>query len=266
MWSAFNGPVDGSGDVFVTGYSDGGPSSGTLYDYATIKYSNAGVLLWINRYNGPGNRDDYVRAVAVDTNGSVFVTGYSATSNAPYFNYCYTTIGYSSGGVPLWTNCYKGPFNSDDYARAIAVDASGNVFVTGSSFDFHDSRFNPDYVTIKYSGAGVPLWTNRYNGPGNGSDEANAVAVDTSGNAFVTGYSYGTNGYYDYATIAYSSAGLPLWTNRYNRPGNHIDEARAIAVDASGNVFVTGGLLWHRSRLRDGCLFECRPAVVDQSL
>ena len=87
--------VDGSGNVFVTGYSDSGPSSGTLYDYATIKYSNAGVPMWINRYNGPGSGEDYARAVAVDTNGNVFVTGYSASSNAPYFNYCYATIGYS---------------------------------------------------------------------------------------------------------------------------------------------------------------------------
>ncbi len=74
----------------------------------------------------------------------------------------------------------------------MAVDASGNVFVTGFSVG---SGGNSDYETIAYSGAGVPLWTNRYNGPGNGSDYARAVAVDGSGNVFVTGYSYGTQSY-----------------------------------------------------------------------
>ena len=70
----------------------------------------------------------------------------------------------------------------------------------------------------------MPLWTNRYNGPGNGNDYATAVAVDGSGNVFVTGYSHGSSGsYYDYATIAYSGAGVPLWTNRYNGPGNSDD-------------------------------------------
>src|SRR6185295_5092027 len=99
-------------------------------------------------------------------------------------------------------NRYNGPGNSSDssdYAKAVAVDASGNVFVTGSSVG---SAGNDDYATIAYSGAGVPLWTNRYDGPGNYSDIANAVAVDASGNVFVTGSSVGSG--YDYATIAYS--------------------------------------------------------------
>jgi hypothetical protein len=88
---------------------------------------------------------------------------------------------------------------------------------------------------------GLPLWTNRYNGPGNGSDIATALAVDASGNALVTGYSSGTSGTnYDYATVAYSAAGAPLWTNRYNGPANNHAQATAIAVDASGKVFVTG--------------------------
>ncbi|MGI8967178.1 MAG: SBBP repeat-containing protein, partial [Limisphaerales bacterium] len=65
------------------------------------------------------------------------------------------------------------------------------------------------YTTIKYSGAGVALWTNLYNGPENLSDSASAVAVDGSGNVFVTGSSARTNVYpnynYDYATIKYSA-------------------------------------------------------------
>jgi hypothetical protein len=79
------------------------------------------------------------------------------------------------------------------------MDSSNNVIVTGYS----SNGTNYDYATIKYSGAGVPLWTNRYNGPGNGDDEASAVAVDHSGNVIVTGYSYGSGSGDDYATIKY---------------------------------------------------------------
>src|SRR5262249_48215727 len=85
--------------------------------------------------------------------------------------------------------------------------------------------------------SGVPLWTNLYHGPGNGADGANAIAVDQNGNVFVTGVSYGAETNAGYATVAYSNAGVPLWTNRYNGPGNGSDFAKGIAVDKNGNVF-----------------------------
>ena len=222
--------VDGSGNVFVTGDSVG---IGTSFDYATVAYSGAGVPLWTNRYNGPANGGLFFNALAVGGNGNVFVTGQLRGTNG-FFDYA--TVAYSGAGAPLWTNRYNGPANSNDVVTAIAVGASGNVFVTGWSVGIGSFV---DYATVAYSGAGVPLWTNRYNGPANSYDDAYAIAVDASGNVFVTGPSIGT-GSYDYATVAYSGAGLPLWTNRYNGPANGYDQANAIAVDRSGNVFVTG--------------------------
>lgn len=242
LWTnGYSGPVNGenaatsiaadtSGNVIVTGHSW---SSGD-WDYATIKYSGAGAPLWTNRYNGPGNYDDFATAVAVDGSGNVFVTGYSTATNS---HYEYATLKYSSGGVALWTNRFAGPAKAEDVALAIALDSSGNVFVTGYSVAAGTDR---DFATIKYSSAGVALWTNRYNGPGNYIDGASAVAVDSSGNVLVTGVSYGAGGSYDYATIKYSSAGLPLWTNRYNGPVNGDDEGASVAADGSGNVYVTG--------------------------
>src|ERR1019366_6461219 len=137
--------------------------------------------------------------------------------------------------VQAWVQRYNGPGNE---ASAVAVDGSNNVIVTGYS---DGGGYNYDYATIKYSSAGVPLWTNRYNGPGNSDDYGQAVAVDGNGDVIVTGYSYGTASDLDYATIKYSSVGVPLWTNRYNGPGNGADYAVAVAVDGSNNVIVTGG-------------------------
>src|SRR4051794_16644232 len=82
---------------------------------------------------------------------------------------------------------------------------------------------------------GAPLWTNRYNGPGNGNDVATGIAVDGNGNVFVTGHSVGNGSSDDYATIKYSNAGVALWTNRYNGPGNGRDTAVGLAVDSNGN-------------------------------
>jgi len=86
-------------------------------------------------------------------------------------------------------------------------------------------------------------WVARYAGPNNGHDIANAIAVDSLGNVYVTGSSYvgpGRGSNYDYAMIKYDSAGQQQWVAPYNRSGNADDEARAIAVDTLGNVYVTG--------------------------
>jgi hypothetical protein len=138
--------------------------------------------------------------MVADGTGNVVVTGTSATNGG---GSAYTTIKYSSAGAQLWINRYNGPSGGDS-AHAVAVDGSGNVFVTGSSTSA--SGTYSDFATLAYSSAGVPFWTNRYNGPGHGYDMAAAMAVDSSGNVFVTGRSLGNGTSVDYATIKYSSS------------------------------------------------------------
>jgi hypothetical protein len=216
--------VDASNRVVVTGYSLGSGS----FDYATVQYSGTGVPLWTNRYDGPGNAADTAKAVAVDGSNDVIVTGYSGIGT----NNDYVTIKYSPSGVPLWTNRYSSSVGGNDQAFALAVDQSNQVVVTGSS--------GGDYATIKYSTAGVALWTNRYNGPANNFDIPVAIGVDSSNNVIVTGRSLAGGVGSDYLTIKYSGAGVPLWTNRYNGLANNIDEPSALVVDASNNIIVTG--------------------------
>ena len=194
-----------------------------------MKYSSAGVPLWTNRYHGLASRNDESRAIALDGSGNVIVTGKSAGGGN---SDDYATIKYSNAGVPLWTNRYS-TLGDSSSANDVRVDSSGNVFVTGYTF------YN-GWATIKYSSLGVPLWTNRYAGPAT-YNHARALAVDGSGKVFVTGFSRASGSGDDYATVAYSSTGVPLWTNRYNGPGNGDDFAYDIALDGNGKVFVTGG-------------------------
>jgi hypothetical protein len=77
-----------SGSLYVTGNSEG---SGSSYDYATLKYDINGNQLWLQRYNGPGNGNDYPTNIALDNAVNVFVTGYS-TGNGT--SYDYATIKY----------------------------------------------------------------------------------------------------------------------------------------------------------------------------
>jgi hypothetical protein len=116
--------------------------------------------------------------------------------------------------------------------------ASGNVYVTGASA--RTTSPDSEYATVKYDSAEQQQWVARYSGPGNLDDEPHAIAVDSSGNVYVTEESVGLNTDYGYATIKYDSYGHEQRVARYNGPGNYHDVATAIAVDCSGNVYVTG--------------------------
>ena len=228
---AYDIAVDGSGNVYVSGWSYGDE---TNYDYASIKYNSNGVTTWVKRYNGPGNYRDGTYEVAVDNSGNAYVSGPSFGSGT---DYDYATIKYYPNGDTAWVRRYNGLGNNYDWATSMAVDDSGNVYVTGVSVGI---EMDSDYVTIKYYPNGDTAWVRRYNGPENYNDRAEAIAVDSSGNVYVTGYSYGSGTNVDYATIKYYPDGDTAWVRRYNGPGNGGDESYAIAVDASGNVCVTG--------------------------
>ncbi len=196
---------------------------------------------WVRRYSGTGNFYDVAYALAVDGSGNVYVTGSSPSSSSFPYNHDYATIKYAPNGDTLWVRRYNGPGNGNDVATALAVDNSGNVYVTGyTDTDTGLYTYNDDYATIKYAPNGDTLWVRRYNGPGNDYDRAEALAVDDSGNVYVTGWSIGGGTYDDYATIKYAPNGDTLWVRRYNGPGNGNDVATALAVDNSGNVYVTG--------------------------
>jgi uncharacterized delta-60 repeat protein len=227
--------VDASGNVYVTGHSANLPAWPNDYDYATIKYDADGSQLWVARYNGLGKNEDRASAIALDASGNVYVTGQSQDASN---HLRILTIKYGAGGDQLWIAQYSGPRNMEDYASDIAVDASGGVYVTGGSYGPGMNDF--DYVTIKYDAGGNQLWAARYNGPGSGSDYAYAVAVDASGNSCVTGSSAGSGTSRDYATIKYDAIGNQLWVVRYNGPANGYDYGKALALDASGNFYVTG--------------------------
>jgi uncharacterized delta-60 repeat protein len=224
--------VDSSGNVYVTGLSWNAKTSG--YDYATVKYNADGQEQWVARYDGPANDDDYPTGIAVDNSDNVYVTGESTGLGGDWD--C-TTIKYGSGGQQEWVARYNGPANDFDWGTAIALDKSDNVYVTGGSVVL---GIFSEYITIKYNSAGQEQWVSRYHGTGNGNDSGSALAIDGSGNIYVTGSSFNSNNNFDCVTIKYDSTGQETWVARYDGPIHLSDLAYAIAVDNSGNVSITG--------------------------
>ena len=124
--------------------------------------------------------------------------------------------------------------------RAMAVDAAGDVIVTG----YTDVAGVSDILTVKFSGAtGAELWRKVFDGA-SGFDQSWAMALDAAGNAIVTGYTW-SGLEYDIKTIKYASAdGAILWQNTFTGPASGIDFGIAVAVDGAGNAIV-GGNVWN---------------------
>ncbi len=188
---------------------------------------------WVARYNGLSNNNDAATCMALDNAGNVYVGGYTVSAAT---DYDLIVIKYNSSGEQIWESKYNGPSNGADQAAAIAVDADGNVYVTGPSV----SDTKSDFVTIKINPKGEQMWVSRYNGPGNDNDIPVALLVDKDGNVYVTGSSKGTESQVDFATIKYNSDGDKVWVARYNGPGNIVDYPTAMAMDGMGNIIVGG--------------------------
>jgi uncharacterized delta-60 repeat protein len=239
--SLYNGPSDGNdfglaitkdniGNIYVTGYESG---IGTGWDLATVKYNSSGVQQWVGKYST--SDEDYAIGI-VASESDIYVTG---NSGNPYtFTWDYVTIRYNATtGDTVWTRRYNGPANEHDEVRAIALDSDGNICVTGGSANIGSGA---DFTTIKYSPDGESLWVRRYNGTANGADWANAIAVDSDNNVYVTGYSQDPTNDYDFVTVKYDADGNQQWVVRYDGPVHSYDEGKAITVDYAGNVYVTG--------------------------
>ncbi|MEO7157307.1 MAG: SBBP repeat-containing protein [Vicinamibacterales bacterium] len=256
--AAYGLAVDRNGDVVVTGYFRGNvdfgggvvPSNGSFADVFVAKYAGSnGAYQWARTLYGPSV--DIGRGVAVDVNGNVVVTGsfQLTVSDGATYQPLMTSAGsvdfflikYSSTGNALWSRSFGG--SGDDVAYGVDVDSGGNIAVVGSFHNTMDLGGGPltsvglaDTFIAKFSPSGSHLWSTRIGGTSDDVDYA--VAMDGAGNVVMTGGYQFTAGQWDIIVAKYSAAGAPLWSKTFGSTGN--DLGFGIAVDSTGNVFVTG--------------------------
>jgi hypothetical protein len=185
--------TDHSGNIYVSAsVSQVHPNRG---DMALTKYTPAGELLWFTTFGCPGWGSDSPRAIKVDDDDNVYVTGMSNLVATLYTqgNPVWTTIKYDPSGEVLWVRYYDRPghiWYISDLPCGIEFDKSGNVLVAGQALE--SSLLGYDYILLKYDGeTGKTLDTYFYYNISGGNiginDFANAMAMDKSGNIFITG-------------------------------------------------------------------------------
>jgi hypothetical protein len=267
--------VDASGAVYVTGetFSTGFPtlnayqfSLGGYFNAFVTKLSRSGSSLIYSTYFG-GSVTDAGGAIAVDSNGEVYVVGFASSSDFPTLNAFQKDNGggtsdafvakFSSGGNSLLYSTFLGGNNWDN-ADGIAVDASGSAYVTGytTSTNFPTlkafqgaNKGDFDAFVTKLSNQGASLIYSTYLG-GTGADDGNSIAVDATGAAYVTGRTLSA----DFPTVnpyQTDQAGSDAFVTKLSSAGNSLiystylggsndDYAYGIAVGASREAYVTG--------------------------
>jgi hypothetical protein len=189
--------LDNMGNVYLAASS----GAAGLQSYLTAKYNSSGAVQWIKLYGLSGLPSQCEASdIVLDSRGNVYVTGYTYSPASLSFQGC-TTIKYNSSGVQQWVRIYNGN-NNTAKGRKIVSDTEGGIYVCGSVDNGYPAGI--DYLTIKYDSSGSQQWIKMYNGSGSSSDVPVRVKTDNLKNVYVTGWSSGSAGSSDFATIKYS--------------------------------------------------------------
>ncbi len=253
--TAYAVATDGAGNVVIAGKSDGslpGANDRSLPDPFVAKYSKGGQLLWLKSVldvRTALGTTDTAWGVATDGAGNIYVAG-DTVDTLPGEDKAggrdAFIAKFDGNGNRLWAHLLGS--TADDTARGIAVDANGNAFIVGSSnggqLPLQAPRQSVDFFIAKYDTNGVRQWV-RQDGSA-GWDYAHGVAVDATGNAYMTGTVEGNFDAssnpgvgYDAFVAKYGGNGNRIWFSRLASKGP--DEARAVAVSRDGGtVYLTG--------------------------
>jgi PKD-like domain/GEVED domain/Secretion system C-terminal sorting domain/Beta-propeller repeat len=222
-------------------------------------FAQASTYQWVKSAGGTGV--EYGYSTAADASGNVYVVGTFSSSTITFGVTTFTNAGgsdmyivkYDANGNVLWA--LNAGTAGTEIPQAVAVDASGNAYVTGyfntTGIAFGSTTLTTtggtDIFTVKYNAAGSVAWAK--NAGGASTDYGRNIAVDASSNVYVSGQfnsaaitvgttTVSTVGSYDGFVLKYNSAGTPQWIKSFG--GTSTESATAVTTDASGNVYATG--------------------------
>jgi len=264
--------TDSSDNIYITGRTWGGLDGSNkpntckhvttvagkvCSDIFLVKYGSDGEKQWTKQIVASSREIAY--GVAVDSVGNIYLTGYTSG----------TLEGVNSGANDIFlikyssdgTLQFKEQFGSsgDDSGLGIRVDSKDNVYITGfteGGLDGNTNSGKKDIFLVKFNSNGFKLWTKQLGTPFD--DSANGLAIDSSDNIYVTGYTEGNmytySGGKDVFVVKYNSSGTKQWTRQFGAPSfsqksphnsssevvSSEDEGKKVSIDSSGNIYLTG--------------------------
>jgi hypothetical protein len=277
--------IDKSGNSYITGFfeapsitfgsfilknvSSNNAISNNSRDLFITKYDNMGNVVWAKSCGG--TKKDQSTSISADENGNILIAGTFSSPSIKFGAITLTNNGeenstifiakYNSSGDLLWATSAGGDKNDD--LTSITTDTENNVFIAGSFYGFiafDTTRINStdtiysDIFVAKYNASGHLLWVKKAGG--HGQDAASSIAVDISGNCYVTGLT----GHYQSASLTFDSIILmekeygegkfKLFIAKYDSKGNALwartagsnetDMNNAVVCDISGNCYLAG--------------------------
>lgn len=228
--------IDSKGDVYICGHVWFQPE---FYNIALVKFDNEGSYDWHRTYSSEGQHSDFGHSLKIDQEDNIYVSGYA--------NEDLVLLKYSPDGDTLWQRSFNtNKVWMDIELNFIELDNNGNIVLCGN---YYNQSTNEDILVLKYDKDGNLLWSETWNSSGGNTDMIsfqaatdNALALDHSGNIFVTGTVINPNISFgeDIVILKYSPDGALQWQHIYNGPANDWDNPLSIAVDIFGDVYVCG--------------------------
>jgi hypothetical protein len=240
--------VDQKGNCYIIGYT-----TGSLDGNIKLDFSNNIVIA---KYDTNGNKQWTIQLVSsvvsegtgisVDLYGNIYITGDSWGNldlNINSGEFDIVIAKYDTNGYKQWTRLLGS--SSRDNGSGIAIDSSGNCYITGVTEGDIDGNINSggfDVVIAKYDTNGNKKWT-KVIGSSN-HDVATGIAVDSNDYCYITGYTQGSldgninSGGYDIFAAKYDANGNKQWAKVIGTLGG--DLGHAIAVDSKNNIYITG--------------------------
>jgi uncharacterized delta-60 repeat protein len=235
---AFSLALDTAGNIYIAGQTSSTDLTAGGNDQTLLKFASDGTIAncatcvdrttaEVDRTTAEENRDV---TVYDRTTEEVNRTTEEVNRDSPQ---TLVHCGVVGGYLHTWGG------TGSDYARALALDTAGNIYVAGDTASSGLTAGSSDQTLVKYNSSGIEQWSKTWGG--DGSDIANALTLDTAGNIYVAGQTDSTgltSGSYDQTLVKYNSSGIEQWSKTWG--GDALDIAYALALDTAGNIYVAG--------------------------